>query len=43
MLFSMKTEKQNKLSFLDVGFIRKQGKSATTGSENLLLVAYVVT
>ena len=31
MLFSMKTEKQNKLSFLDVGFIRKQGKFATTG------------
>ena len=32
MLFSMKTEKQNKLSFLDLGFIRKQGKFATTGS-----------
>ena len=31
MLISVKTEKQNKLSFLDVGFIRKQGKLATTG------------
>ena len=31
MLFSMKTEKQNKLSFVDVGFIHKQGKFATTG------------
>ena len=43
MLFSMKTEKQNKLSFVDVGFIHKQGKFATTGYRKPILVVYVVT
>ena len=30
MSLSMETEKENKLSFLDVKIIRKQGKSTTT-------------
>ena len=30
MSFSMETEKENKLSFLDIEVIRKQGKFATT-------------
>ena len=30
MLFSIETEKENKLSFLDVEIIRKQGKLTTT-------------
>ena len=30
MSFSMETEKENKLSFLDVEVIREQGKFATT-------------
>ena len=39
----MKTEKQNTLSFVDVGFIHKQGKFATTGYRKPILVVYVVT
>ena len=43
MSFSMETEKENKLSFLDVEIIRKQGKFTTTIYRNLLLVVHIVT
>ena len=43
MSFSMETEKENKLSFLDVEVIREQGKFTTTiYRKPLLLVAYIV-
>ena len=43
MSYSMETEKENKLSFLDVEVIREQGKLQLQFIENLLLVAFIVT
>ena len=43
MSVSLKTEKQNTLSFLDVEIIRVQGKLTTTVYKKLFLVTYIVT
>ena len=43
MLFSMETEKENKLSFLDVEIIRDKANLQPQFIENLLLVTYILT
>ena len=43
MSVSVKTEKENTLSFLDVEIIRVQGKLTTTVYKKLFLVTYIVT
>ena len=43
MSFSMETEKENKLSFLDVEIIREQGKFTAIVNRKPTLVAYIVT
>ena len=42
MSFFMETEKENKLSFVDVQVIRTQGKFTSTIYLKLLLVMYIV-
>ena len=42
MSFFMETEKEKKLSFVDVQVIRKQGKFTSTIYLKLLLVMYIV-
>ena len=43
MSFSIGTEKENKLSCLDIEIIREQGQFTTTVYRNLLLVTHIVT
>ena len=43
MSFSMETEKENKLFFLDVEVIREQGKFTTTFYRKPTFCGYIVT
>ena len=42
MSFTIKTEQNNKISFLDVNVIREQGKFTIASLENYFLVVYTL-